>query len=91
MLVSAASSACRISASPVVGWVARMRGQPMRLRHQAGIVHRLPDQAPGLGLLGGDRLGQQREAAGPGAAGQSRQGPCAAGIRYQADFSRTTG
>ena len=50
-----------------------MGGQGLGLLAQRRIVHRLPDQAPFLGLLRRQRLGQQRQAAGAGGADQPRQ------------------
>jgi len=42
--------------------------QPVCLRHQLAVVVRLPNESPGFGLIGGDRLGRERERAGAGGA-----------------------
>jgi hypothetical protein len=57
------------------------------LRLELVVVDALPDQAPGLGLLGHERLGQHGEAARTGGAGEARQRPSAAGVGDEADAS----
>jgi hypothetical protein len=53
-----------------------------------GVVgHRLPDQAPLGGLLGGQLVGQQRQAHRPGHADALGQEPGAAGVGHQADLA----
>ena len=69
--------------------VGRRRRQLARHRCDLGlqlvVVDALPDQAPGLGLLGAEWLGQHGKAARAGGADEARQRPGAAGVGDEAD------
>src|SRR5215469_3313210 len=56
------------------------------LRHQLEVVERFPNEAPGFGLVRGERLGGQRKPAGAGGTDQPRQEPRAPAIGDEADL-----
>src|SRR5215510_15651353 len=66
------------------------RGEPgaelVCLRHQLGVVERLPNEAPGFGLVRGERLGGERKPPGASGADQPRQEPRAPAIGDEADL-----
>ena len=57
----------------------------VRLAHELVVVDGALDHAPGLRLLGADRVGEHHQRAGARLADEARQEPGAAGIRDEAD------
>ena len=85
VLVEEAASA-RLASAQRIGRRGRKLARHRRhLRFQLVVVDHLPDQPPGLGLLGAQRLGQHGKPAGAGGADEARQHPGAARVGDQPD------